>query len=192
MFTNGGFETGDFTGWTVGGNAVSGVATAGTPITGTLIPDNVVGVRTGDFAAFAKFQNTPTPTTLTLEQTIDVDPGVNYVITVRRGVFGTGEYRWTPSLKLTWVDTGAAGTSTGGWYVGPMWADLNVSGWVFPASRPTATFRFEFGGYATDTGGLAGFSIDDITIQPVPEPAGLAVTCVTAIGLLRRRRPCLS
>ena len=113
---------------------------------------------------------------------------MNYAISVRRGVFGSGDYRWTNTLKVILVDSGASATVGGGFQIGPTWTAINSSGWIFPPSRPTATFRFEFGGYETNTGGLAGFSIDDITIQPVPEPAGLSVMCLTAVGLLRRRR----
>src|SRR4051794_1901655 len=69
-FVNGGFETGDFSGWTVGGNATRGVATAGTPFTGTEVAGNVVQPRSGDFAAFAHLQTNAPATTLYIEQTI--------------------------------------------------------------------------------------------------------------------------
>ena len=185
MFVNGGFETGDFTGWTVGGNAVRGVATEGTPITGTLITDNAVDAFTGNFAAFAKFQKTPTPTTLTLEQTLDLEPGVSYSVTIHREVFGTGDYRWTNTLRATVA-------ISGGFQIGPNWSTITVFSYVAPPGQTATTIRFELGGYATDTGGLAGFSIDDITIQQLPEPAGLTVLWVTAVGLLHRRRRRLS
>ena len=191
MFVNCGFETGDFTGWTVGGNAVSGVAPEGTPITGTLIPDNFVDARSGSFAAFAKLQSNDPATTLTLEQTVDVDPGVPYSVTVRRGVFGSGINGYTMSLNL-FVDGELESGSTLSQTSGPAWTFDTMGNYVFPAGQTSATFRFEIGGAERFSGGLAGFSIDDVTIQEVPEPTGLAVVCLTAAAALRRRRRRLS
>ena len=59
---------------------------------------------------------------------------------------------------------------------------------VFTANQSTATIRFDLGGKATDTGGPAGFSFDDFTIQQVPEPAALSLLALPAL-LFSRRRP---
>jgi hypothetical protein len=191
MFVNGGFETGDFTGWTVSGNAEHGVAVSGTPITGTVIAGNLVKARTGDYAAFAKFQGGTSPTTLVLEQTVELDPGVTYSVNIRRTVFGDGDaYRWSESLKYSAGD-GSTGSISGGFRIGPSWSNLTISGFTATAGQTTKTLRFEFGGYELDSKGLAGFSIDDISIQPVPEPASvcaLALASMTVMGRRRRRR----
>jgi hypothetical protein len=79
LLVNPGFETGDFSGWTVGGTAMSGVATAGTPLAPTAFPPNVVDVRTGDFAAFGIVRGID-PVPFILTQTISVTPGTDYNI----------------------------------------------------------------------------------------------------------------
>ena len=56
LLVNPGFETGDFSGWTVGGNSMNtGVASDGTPISGFDPPFawNYVNVRSGDYAGYA-------------------------------------------------------------------------------------------------------------------------------------------
>src|SRR5438876_9222795 len=66
LLMNPGFETGDLTGWTVGGTAVPGVATDGVPISSG-VPGNVVHPFAGNYAAYATLQSPST--TLTLSQT---------------------------------------------------------------------------------------------------------------------------
>src|SRR3954453_5118049 len=82
MFVNGDFETGDFTGWTVGGRAVRGGPTAGAGSPGTEVAGNTVQPHAGNFAAFANLQTNAPATTLTLEQTLtDFVPGQSYQVT---------------------------------------------------------------------------------------------------------------
>lgn len=187
MFVNGGFETGDFTGWTVSGNAEHGVATGGTPINGTLIAGNLVNSRTGDFAAFGKFQGGVSPARILLEQTVELEPDVTYAVTLRRGVFGDGtDYRWSNYLKM-WVNNGSVATSSGGFHIGPMWSTTTIGNYHFPAGQTSVTFHFEFGGYELNSQGLAGFSIDDISIQQVPEPTSMCWLALAAVVVGTRR-----
>src|SRR5215472_15670334 len=82
VLVNPGFETGDFTGWTIGGTSTSfGVATTGTVIPETDPPFTpaFVTVHSGDFAAFANvscssFIGCTPRLTFTLSQVIAVSP----------------------------------------------------------------------------------------------------------------------
>jgi hypothetical protein len=80
VLTNPGFESGDFSGWTVGGNAAkSGVVIDGISISGDdfdSLKQGVSNVRSGQFAAFAQVKGNP-ETVLTLTQTIPVLPNEN-------------------------------------------------------------------------------------------------------------------
>jgi len=87
LLVNPGFETGDFTGWTVGGTSPQfGVATDKTAIP----PDGVLGpsqqpafqnVRSGSFAVNALVQDYPLPVKrISLAQTVAVVPNRLYVV----------------------------------------------------------------------------------------------------------------
>jgi hypothetical protein len=78
LLTNPGFETGNFTGWTVGGTTpVSGVGTDGQAVAlvgcgGCFLPASV-NVRSGNNAAFYQGRGDPS-LVITLSQTIAVNP----------------------------------------------------------------------------------------------------------------------
>jgi len=73
---NAGFETGNYSGWIVGGTANSGVAADGTSISGTYYADNVVNVHSGNFAAWGAVSIFGSPQQyLTLTQTVSVASG---------------------------------------------------------------------------------------------------------------------
>src|SRR5690606_2855085 len=89
LLTNPGFETGDFTGWTVGGNRVSAsVETDGTPIPGVYVnfDPTVQNVRNGNYAGSAlvalgaSSASTAIAEVLTLTQTVNVLAGESYII----------------------------------------------------------------------------------------------------------------
>src|SRR4051812_41721375 len=74
---NSGFETGDFTGWTVGGtNGGSGVALDGSVIPGTQSPFGTVTLlaHSGNYAAYGVVASTQFES-LILSQTVNLTPG---------------------------------------------------------------------------------------------------------------------
>lgn len=79
LLTNAGFETGDFAGWSVSGNAAAGVAPAGTLISGTYYGAAPVQPRTGNYAAYNVATTSPNVGTW-LTQTVPVTPGTIYLL----------------------------------------------------------------------------------------------------------------
>jgi hypothetical protein len=211
LLVNPGFETGDFSGWTVGGNSTSaGVATDGASIAGASPSSSphFVNLRSGSFAGFAVVRqgNTgpppPTPTPdierILLSQTVAVTPFDTLSIGFYLGndaSSGYGAFTGDDFLQI-FVDG-----------VGILPSDLLV---VSPGSTP-ADFRFISGNAATGsrtsvnvtfaiTGSgtaRAGASFDDFFVNgvapaaAVPEPGTLALllvgTLTTGVGFLRRR-----
>jgi hypothetical protein len=187
LLVNPDFETGDLTGWTVSGNAERGVGAEGSPITGTTVPGNYVHVRSGQFAAFAKLQTNPPATTLTLEQTVDVVPGIPYERGFSNAMFGTQSVGSTFSHTTRVVGHSAVFTGSGTG-TGNTTGRSFGGGWVFPPGQTTTTITFEFSGFASG-GDLAGFSIDDFYFGQVPEPTGLAtLAAIATLALFTSRR----
>jgi len=209
-FVNPGFETGDFTGWSVGGNtANSGVGMQGDPISGTspLFGDTQVNVLAGNFAAFAVVHTLdsngdPDLVTLQLSQSFaNLDPGkytVGYFLSVLAPNFSQA------------TTIGGIGNDIS--FSGATLDSGDVSGTipVFPANQDPAwreffkVFNFA-GGPATITltitgsgAALAGVSIDSTFLSgqvtpPIPEPTSLVLLGlggVVTLGYGWRRRSC--
>jgi hypothetical protein len=187
--TNGGFESGDFSGWTVGGTAANGVAADKTPITGTTTSGNVVNAFEGNFAVFAKLQKGASPNAFTLEQTVTLVPGGEYKPTVSWGVFGDPSIGATPFTLDTLLEINGV-THVGLVSINPVGNALSTTNWstfVVPPGSGVTTLTWEFGGARTSDGALTGVSIDGITLTQVPEPSFVGVSLL-APWLLRRRR----
>jgi hypothetical protein len=158
LLLNPGFDSCDFTGWTVGGLAVSGVDPDGTPISGTAVPDNEVNVRSGPCAAWAKVSNT-SGIHFTLEQTVDVLPHTTYVASFWNGL--SGDLNVGRSAEISVGGT----TIFDGFYIGVLGS--SPSDFV----QVTATYRSgAVGGPVTVRftlkGGFAGLSYDDFSFAP--------------------------
>jgi hypothetical protein len=111
LLTNPGFETGDFTGWTlIADPSAYGVAVAGTVIPGTYAPFGAftVAVQSGSYAAYAVMCTTSpcTPSgkadSLTLSQTLDLVGGQTYDIGFSFGIANSpsGSYGNTSSITV--------------------------------------------------------------------------------------------
>ena len=184
-FVNPGFETGDFTGWTVGGNAEYGVALTGTPITGTAIPGNYVNAWTGAYAAWVKLGTTDPATTFTLEQTVPVAPGVTYQWGYSEGAFSTPPLFNSHYSVRKWVNGNLFSSGSGS--MGSGYITFTTGNFVAPAGADVATWKFEWSGNVTG-GGVAGFSIDDLFVRAVPEPTTLTGLVILLTGCISQRR----
>lgn len=208
LLTNPGFETGDFTGWTVGGNSVAAsVETDGTPIPGVYVnfDPTVQNVRNGNYAGSAlvalgaSSASTAIAEVLTLTQTVNVLAGESYIISFFLGVdspfpgFGVrvmGDTRlqiFANGLELL-ADTDFSLLS------GSDPSDfMEVSAIYNSPATESIDVTFQITGSGT---GRAGFSFDDFQVfgeasaPAVPEPTSMALFGVTALGMgvgVRRR-----
>jgi hypothetical protein len=163
LVTNGSFETGDFTGWTVGGNTgFSGVTS------GPLIPQ-VIGAADGlDYAYFGAEGSD-----ITLSQTLSDTSGQTYFLR-----FDFSSDGFTPNdFSATWDGTTVFGvvdsSATGGW------EDLTFK--VVGTGSDTLEF------FARND---PGYQLLDGVFVGAPEPAAWALMLAGFAGLgvaLRRR-----
>jgi len=204
-FINGSFETGDFTGWTVGGtDGGHGVARGGTLINATLtgppwdgidssFGPTYVEVRTGSFAAYTASGDS-NGDFLSLSQTLTLAAGtyvVGYFLAADSPQFSEGYGKVGNAILVNGNDVLPLVPSAGD-YINSTYSE--TSGQFMTSGGPT-TIELHITGSGD---GRAGISIDDAFLKPVvtsaPEPASLT-PCSLAIagaagifGWRRRKR----
>lgn len=166
--TNGGFENGNFTGWTLGG-VCPGSDPAGSPCWSAVVTSPVhAGVYSGKFGAY--------PGSMTLTQSVTVPAG-SYTLSFWLAL--TTGNPLDNSFDVSW-----GGASVGSF------SDLSAATWAqrsFLINSTGAATPLVFTMAQDITG---DFFLDDISVDLVPEPAtlwlmGLGLACV---GLTRRKK----
>jgi hypothetical protein len=181
LLTNPGFETGNFSGWTVGGtSSVTGVATQGTSIP-AVFPSSVV-VRSGTFAAFAQvsfFNNE----NITLSQTLTVLPSTTYSIGYYAGV-SSGSFGFQGADIL--INGVSINPSSPGVLTSLDFSEV-LGSFTTGAAQTSLTVLYAASGSGT---GSVGLSLDDFFFTPVPLPAALPLFAsgLAGLGLLGWRR----
>jgi hypothetical protein len=198
LLTNAGFETGDFTGWTVGGTSVqSAVDTDGTVIPGTNLAFGTTfqNVRSGTYGANALVRGDPLEQVF-FEQAVSVIAGNTYDVGYFAGVDSptsiVSQYGFGPSsilvdgvaLALTQPSDLAIGST-------PAMSDWeHVFGNYLAGGTGLVNVSYRIAGSGT---GRAGFSFDDMYFTgeaaAVPAPPALILFGfgLAGLGLAKRR-----
>ncbi len=183
LLSNAGFETGDFTGWTVGGNSIStGVATDGTAIAGADAPflPNSVNVRSGTYAAFGLTQGfcCDTPEYIVLSQTVSVLPGQSASVGFYLGNDSQSGFGYTINDSNIQIFINGVGLNPADPVLGT--GSTSSDFWLFSqvfntGSNTSITATFQILGSGTSR---VGVSLDDFFLisedpSQVPEPSSL-------------------
>ena len=196
LLVNPGFESGDFTGWTVGGNSIQ----TGVAVYGTLIPNSDAPftpcyqlVHSGNFAGNALLKDYIDPAeSIILTQTVAVAANQNVDVGFWLGndsqsAFGmsiddnhTQIFINGVGILPTGFDTVFPGSGSG--------AFILVSGSFNTGAQTSISVAFQINGSGTSR---VGVSFDDfyLTPVPVPEPTDLAFAGlgIGALTIFRRR-----
>jgi hypothetical protein len=192
QFVNGDFETGDFSGWTLG--LTSGGAQAFQSVVDFDIdgPGPLGVTKVGQFSAGRASGVTTGEHGVTLTQMLNLDSGVLY----------TFEFDWAATRTVTTsnaqggifalmvngveINRSAAGSTSStvphfghhsGTFTPTSSGAHEVGVWIlrpFTIPTPTAPTLFQ--------------SVDNFTVDPIPEPASLAALGLGTLALLRRRK----
>ena len=192
QFINGNFETGDFSGWTIGltsggANAwqqvvdfdIDGPGPLGTSKAGQFSAGRASGVTTGEHG-------------VTLTQMLDLASGVQYTFefdwAATRTVTGSNAQGGIFALMVNGVEINrsAAGSTS---------STVPHFGHHSGAFTPTSSGAHEVGVWIlrpftipTPTAPTLFQSVDNFEMSPIPEPASLAALGLGTLALLRRRK----
>ncbi|TXG84136.1 MAG: hypothetical protein E6R14_05360 [Thermomicrobiales bacterium] len=185
LLSNGGFETGDFSGWTLSGNPPLG---HGVGSVGQVIPDGVYGpgavmTHGGSFAAWAVTRGYYGEE-LRLSQTLQLAAGdysAGFFYASNTGPYGNAMKIYLDGVAL----------ASGGPDIGPSFLEQTAGFSLASAGSHTLSFVISGSGF-----GPGPFSADDFYLtstSPVPEPSSAALLVVGRAGLwsagrLRRAR----
>ncbi len=183
LLINSSFETGDLTGWTIGGTSPHhGVNLDGTDLSGFTTPDDFdpsyQNVRSGSYAAFASLSTNPLQQ-IWFEQTINTVANSTYDIGYWMGVdTNSGVGVWDADNDILVNGTSIMLSGFGGVYPGSDPLDFNniFGQYATGAGETSVTVSFRISGSGT---WQAAFSLDDfyfdgqapISGEPIPEPA---------------------
>lgn len=189
LLANPGFETGDFTGWTVGGNADNGVASDGAAISKTIFSDNEVNVHTGSsFAAWVSVSAKSSPAVLfTLSQSVSVLPnteyGVGFWLSIGSNLSSAGR-----TYQIMVNDSQILNVDQSGNFGKDFWAGTDPEDYLHErvlyttgSDEFSVTVEYSLSGSGNE---LVGFSYDDFHFNVVPVPATFWLFGSGLVGLI--------
>lgn len=174
LVQNGGFETGDFTNWTVSGN----VAIGSVPVYGS------AGSTAANGNYVAVFNAGDRPANATLSQTVTTAIGTDYSVSFGYSSFNNGGYQ-----SITVAAEDAGGTTLNSFFdTATSATPLATSTFTFRADRNATTiFIADFASnYTLSNDGF----LDNVSVSAVPEPFSLTLLATGLIGtsLICRRK----
>jgi len=173
IVTNGGFETGDFSGWNqtpAASGSFFGVDGPAPALNYSLLPS---GAYEGNDYAFFGATGTQADS---IDQLLATTPGYTYDVN-----FWVNDSAGGANFTATWggvqltsfgTDTTLPGSGNNGW-----------TEFDFPETATSASTDLAFAAYSGNILGL-----DDVTVTATPEPGTLALTGLGAVALLAVRR----
>jgi len=168
LVTNGGFETGDLTGWTLTGSG------SGSAYNGQYWGVDAFDAYSGNYGAFF---GPPAGGTMTLSQTLSTTPGSGYTISFWLAQDTDVSPGYTNSIAVT------LGSSTA--YVASNIASQDYRFYTVYGSASTAADSLRFS-FRNDAG---TFSLDDVSVtSATPEPASLLLIAPVLGGFFFFRR----
>jgi hypothetical protein len=189
LLINPGFESGDFTGWTVGGNSIqTGVATDGAVILNADPPFPPVfqNVRSGSFAGNALVKNGIDPIErIILSQTVSVLENQDINVGFWMGNDSSSGFGMSIDDAHTQIFIDSAGLLSNDFLNFPTGSQpgdfLNFGGTFNTGSRTSIDVAFAINGSGTSR---AGVSFDDFYLTAVPIPAAIWLFGSGLLGLI--------
>ena len=168
LVQNGGFETGDFTGWTLAGHTVINSASSG-PTVYNAVESDTAGYQVAHSGTYGAFLGDTQ--VATLSQVVPTLPGHSYLLSfwLNNPTAGTGQH-----FLVNW-NTNTASANTIYRLDNPPvlgWTNLQF---VLPAPGNSAVLQV---GAENDS---AGFGLDDVSLKPLPA-LGFATVSHSAAG----------
>ena len=192
-FSNGSFESGGVSPWTLSGN-VDRQNNTGNIYDGTKNNGYVSGASDGNYAV--AFNDNGAVTDGTISQTFDTVAGQIYSVQFDYGLYGDPQPGGAASLVVSATDS----TTNANLAVPATFTDSSGTPYELSSANQAYNLDQSYVFVAVSTSSVLTFSdnsqgvafadtaLDNVRVSAVPEPASIAVVAVSVVALAKRRR----